>query len=261
MGLLPARAVGSSGRRRHHAVARRPAGRGPASATCRRAATSSRTSPWRRTCNSASAARPGPAVSTRCSTFPPLRGILRAKGRRPVRRRAAEAGHRPRPAHETQAPPPRRADRGYPAVDRPADRGVLAAIKKRARDGDPARRAVSRFRAAAGRLVRSDGKRRNRRLRPIDLASQARRSPPAPGGLAPRRTTGGQPCTSRRASRTSSCRRRRRRRSPPARPRPEAQPPRGRRAHHRRDPRRDPRRAKRLRADGGRPRRSSAATT
>ena len=51
MGLLPApRRARRARRRRRHALAAGPAGARPASATCRRAARSSRTSPSRRTC-------------------------------------------------------------------------------------------------------------------------------------------------------------------------------------------------------------------
>ena len=115
MGLLPAALGDDHVRRDDLRALPAEAGPGSASATCRRAARSSRSSPSRRTCRSASASR---RTAARAIPAADLRAVSGAQAdaaparRRPVGRPAAAARHRPRARARTDAADPRRADRG-----------------------------------------------------------------------------------------------------------------------------------------------------
>ena len=67
----------------------------------------------------------------RARPLPRAQALPVPQGRRPVGRRAADAGHRPRAAHAPEAPDPRRADRRNPALDHPRDRGRASAASRR----------------------------------------------------------------------------------------------------------------------------------
>ena len=95
-----------------------------ASPTARRSAASSRASTSRRTCCCRRSCKPGGMSRGR-----DLRALSRTckerraqPGHQAVRRRAADAGDRPHPAHRRRPAAARRADRGPGAGHRPADR-------------------------------------------------------------------------------------------------------------------------------------------
>ena len=96
--------------RRHRLLSRR-------SAASSRASTSRRTCCCRRRCARRPVAR---AASSSCSRT--CKERLGQPGHQAVRRRAADAGDRPHPAHRRAAAAARRADRGIGAGDHPADR-------------------------------------------------------------------------------------------------------------------------------------------
>ena len=85
--------------------------------------------------------RAGPRPRRRAGAVPGAAPPPRAQGRRPLGRRAADAGHRAGPAHPAQAPDAGRADRGDPALDRRGDRGRDPANPDRAGSGRAAGRA------------------------------------------------------------------------------------------------------------------------
>ena len=97
--------------------------------------------------------------------FPVLQQMLRPARRRPLRRPAAAARHRPRARHGAEAADPRRAHRRHPALDHQGHRARDPHARRERRDGDPAGRAVLRLRALARRPVPGDGARRDRRAR------------------------------------------------------------------------------------------------
>ena len=107
------------------------------------------------------AQRPGRGLRA----LPGPEGHARAARRRPLRRPAAAARHRPRAGHAAEAPRARRADRGHPALDhqghRPRDRLPEGEGRPRHRAG----RAVSRLRPRACRQRGDHGSRRDRLLR------------------------------------------------------------------------------------------------
>ena len=101
----------------------------------------------------------------------PRRGVRAVPGaevdaaparRRSVGRPAAAARDRPRAHHAAQAAGARRADRGHPALDHQGHRPRHRLPAPARRHGDPAGRAVSRFRPRAGRRFRGHGPRRGR---------------------------------------------------------------------------------------------------
>ena len=169
MGLVPARRPARSrfDETRSHAARSPTSARAPASATCRRAARSSRGSRWRRTCEMGLATRPRGATHARAH----LRDVPGAEAdaapprRRPLGRPAAAARDRPRARDGAQAADPRRAHRGHPALDHQGHRARDPRARRDRRDGDPAGRAVLRLRALARRPVPGDGARRDRRAR------------------------------------------------------------------------------------------------
>ena len=126
-----------------------------ASATCRRTATSFPASPCARTSilGMKRSRRAGAGRSRTCSSSFPARRARRHAGRRPLRRRAADADDlphadgRPRPHHD------RRADRGPGAEARRAG-GATSSRDRAPRHRDPPRRAEAddRARRSARRL-------------------------------------------------------------------------------------------------------------
>ena len=168
MGLLPARGGRVIvRRRRRHALVARPAG--ARRHRLRAAGARDLPAPHGRGEPPHVAARLRPRrrdLDEALALFPALQRAARPQGRRAVRRRAADAGDRPRAAHPAQAADARRADRGHPALDRAGDRGGDPAHPHRAGAGGAAGRAVPRLRRAAGRRLRDHGQGRRRGRRP-----------------------------------------------------------------------------------------------
>jgi hypothetical protein len=167
---------------------------------------------------------------------PHLQAVSRAERhagparRRPLRRPAAATGHCPRTGDSAATAHSRRADRGHPALYHQGhSQGHQIAGRKR-RDGDPAGRAVFRFRPRSRRRLRGDGPRRGRvrRLHGLDdrgrgppLHHDPRRATPRPcaprpwapsarpGASAPRTRLDvwAAGCSARRPARRRACRR------------------------------------------------------
>ena len=125
----------------------------------------------------ASRARRGvPAVSR-------AEGDARPARRRSLGRPAAAARHRPRARH---AAAPARCSTSRPKASSPRSSRISAApssyLRGQGRHGDPAGRAVFRFRPPTRRPLRRDGARRHRHVR-RPRGTTRRRRPPATGDL------------------------------------------------------------------------------
>ena len=108
--------------------------------------------------------------------FPPSAAVAEAPGRFPLRRPTAAAGHRPGPGNPALPPAPRRADRRYPALDHPRDRGRDRRPPPAGRALDPPGRAIPGLRPAPRRFLPRARRRARSSARARHRNSPTRRS-------------------------------------------------------------------------------------